>query len=151
MTQDVKKQLQNVCYDSNAFIEQEMKGIQDGSEKDLFEMFERLMDNVNEYTLSLDEEISVLQEAVETADEILLGELSTHADRLNTVKESVDDVKKNFERASEGAVRIGSRLAATERERSRIESAIMTLDLVKQFEKIPVSFIFDNLIRYDMI
>ena len=151
MTQDVKKQLQNVCYDSNAFIEQEMKGIQDGSEKDLFEMFERLMDNVNEYTLSLDEEISVLQEAVETADEILLGELSTHADRLNTVRESVDDVKKNFERASEGAVRIGSRLAATERERSRIESAIMTLDLVKQFEAIPVSIIFDYLMREDLV
>ena len=136
---DVKKRLQKVHFDSNAFIDNEMKEMKECSEKELLGMFERLMESVEEYSESLSEDVIVLQEAVDTADDILLSELRTHALRLRTVKDSVDDVKRNFERASEGAVRIGSRLAATERERSRIESAMFTLSLVKAFEAIPVS------------
>ena len=136
---DVKKRLQNVRFDSNAFIEMEMKKMENCSEKELSEMFDNLMDSIDDFSETLDEDVGVLKEAVDSADEMLLSELRAHAERLKTVKESVDDVKKNFERASEGAVRIGSRLAATERERSRIETAMMTLDLVKEFEIIPVS------------
>lgn len=136
---DVKKRLQNVRFDSNAFIEMEMKKMEGCSEKELSEMFDNLMDSIDDFSETLDEDVGVLKEAVDSADEMLLSELRAHAERLKTVKESVDDVKKNFERASEGAVRIGSRLAATERERSRIETAMMTLDLVKEFEIIPVS------------
>ena len=136
---DVKKRLQNVRFDSNAFIEMEMKKMENCSEKELSEMFDNLMDSIDDFSETLDEDVGVLKEAVDSADEMLLSELRAHAERLKTVKESVDDVKKNFERASEGAVRIGSRLAATERERSRIETAMMTLDLVKEFKIIPVS------------
>ena len=136
---DVKKRLQNVRFDSNAFIEMEMKKMEGCSEKELSEMFDNLMDSIDDFSETLDEDVGVLKEAVDSADEMLLSELRAHAERLKTVKESVDDVKKNFERASEGAVWIGSRLAATERERSRIETAMMTLDLVKEFEIIPVS------------
>jgi hypothetical protein len=52
---------------------------------------------------------------------------------------NVMKVKKNFEKASIGAVRIGSRLAATERERGQIESAIWTMDLIKTFEESPIA------------
>jgi methyl-accepting chemotaxis protein len=137
--EEAKKQLQKVHFDSNAFIDLEMKGLGDATEQQLFDLFEKLMEDVEEFSESLEEDVNTLQEAVDTADDILLNELRQHAERLNVVKESVDEVERNFERASEGAVRIGSRLAATERERSRIETAMLTLDLVTAFEAIPVT------------
>lgn len=137
--EEAKKQLQKVHFDSNAFIAVEMKGLSNATEQQLYELFEKLMEDVEEFSESLEEGVGVLQEAVDTADGILLNELRQHADRLNVVKDSVNEVERNFDRASEGAVRIGSRLAATERERSRIETAMLTLDLVTAFEAIPMS------------
>jgi hypothetical protein len=137
--EEAKKQLQKVHFDSNAFISVEMKGLSNATEQQLYELFKKLMDDVEEFSESLEEGVGVLQEAVDTADDILLNELRQHADRLNVVKDSVNEVERNFDRASEGAVRIGSRLAATERERSRIETAMLTLDLVTAFEAIPMS------------
>lgn len=137
--EEAKKQLQKVHFDSNAFISVEMKELSNATEQQLYELFKKLMDDVEEFSESLEEGVGVLQEAVDTADDILLNELRQHADRLNVVKDSVNEVERNFDRASEGAVRIGSRLAATERERSRIETAMLTLDLVTAFEAIPMS------------
>lgn len=137
--EEAKRQLQKVHFDSNAFISLEMKSLGDATEMQLFELFEKLMEDVEEFSESLEEDVLILQEAVDTADDILLNELRQHAERLTVVKDSVGEVERNFERASEGAVRIGSRLAATEREKCRIESAILTLDLVTAFEAVPTT------------
>jgi hypothetical protein len=171
----LKKKLKKVHFDADAFIANEMKAIEEkgGTEKQLLNMFDKLMDSLTEFSDTLMEDASVLQDAVDTADEILLGELKQHANRLDVVHESVEEVsavaiiviitlsmkvinitditifiiininvmkvKKNFEKASIGAVRIGSRLAATERERGQIESAIWTMDLIKTFEESPIA------------
>lgn len=170
----LKKKLKKVHFDADAFIANEMKVVEEkgGTEKQLLNMFDKLMDSLIEFSDTLVEDASVLQDAVDTADEILLGELKQHANRLDVVHESVEEVsavtiiviitlimnlinttditifiininvmkvKKNFEKASIGAVRIGSRLAEIDRERGQIESAIWTMDLIKTFEESPVA------------
>jgi hypothetical protein len=90
----LKKKLKKVHFDADAFIANEMKVIEEkgGTEKQLLNMFDKLMDSLTEFSDTLVEDASVLQDAVDTADEILLGELKQHANRLDVVHESVEEV-----------------------------------------------------------
>lgn len=64
----------------------------------------------------------------------LLKEIESHSIRLKGIVVSVDNVKLDFDRSVEGTLRIGSRLAVTEGEKQRIETAIQLLNYIIHFQ-----------------
>jgi len=63
-----------------------------------------------------------------------LKEVDVHSVHLNDVADAVDAVKLDFDKAVEGTVRIGSRLAITEGEEQRIDKATELLDYILYFQ-----------------
>jgi len=63
-----------------------------------------------------------------------LKEVDVHSVHLNDVADAVDAVKLDFDKAVEGTVRIGSRLAITEGEEQRIDKATELLNYILYFQ-----------------
>ena len=64
-----------------------------------------------------------------------MQEVDAHSIRLNTIVDSVDSVKLEFDKSVEGTLRIGGRLTIAESEKLRIEKAIQLLDYILFFQK----------------
>jgi hypothetical protein len=109
-----------------------------GQEQKLFEMFEHLASTFTDMSNEIEEDVLALQESAMNAEKILMNELQSNILNLSGVGESVDNVKLGFDVASEGAVRIGGKLSASERERSNIEQSIELLGYIKSFQETPV-------------
>ena len=63
-----------------------------------------------------------------------MKEVDVHSVHLNDVADAVDAVKLDFDKAVEGTVRIGSRLAITEGEEQRIDKATELLNYILYFQ-----------------
>lgn len=135
-----RRQLNNYNFDESSFIENSFKITMDsvGQEQKLFEMFEHLASTFTDMSNEIEEDVLALQESAMNAEKILMNELQSNILNLSGVGESVDNVKLGFDVASEGAVRIGGKLSASERERSNIEQSIELLGYIKSFQDTPV-------------
>lgn len=135
-----RRQLNNYNFDESSFIENSFKITMDsvGQEQKLFEMFEHLASTFTDMSNEIEEDVLALQESAMNAEKILMNELQSNILNLSDVGESVDNVKLGFDVASEGAVRIGGKLSASERERSNIEQSIELLGYIKTFQETPV-------------
>lgn len=135
-----RRQLNNYNFDESSFIENSFKITMDsvGQEQKLFEMFEHLTSTFTDMSNEIEEDVLALQESAMNAEKILMNELQSNILNLSSVGESVDNVKLGFDVASEGAVRIGGKLSASERERSNIEQSIELLGYIKSFQETPV-------------
>ena len=85
------------------------------------------------HTAEIEEEVSKLRETAQTANEAMLVDMSGHAYRVDEVRGAVDDVKAAFERASEGAVKIGDRLSVSEAERRRVETGMHLVSFINWY------------------
>lgn len=104
-------------------------------EEQLFIIHEGMARDAALLANQLENEIIAAQREVRKADSAMLNDLENHLDKLGEVKSAVDEVKANFDHASEGAVRIGEHLVASENERRRIEMALDLLNHISWFEK----------------
>lgn len=64
-----------------------------------------------------------------------MQEVDAHSIRLNTIVDSVDSVKLEFDKSVEGTLRIGGRLTVAESEKLRIEKAMQLLHYIIFFQK----------------
>jgi hypothetical protein len=81
-------------------------------------------------------EVNKLSIIAQDTNKIMLDEMENHSIRLNDVQIAVDDVKTAFERASEGAVKIGDRLSVSELERKRLDIALDLVNYINWYDAI---------------
>lgn len=141
----VRSEVKASKYDAAALIDLQLSNVKwegnaEGTvEENLFIIFEGLSRDLALVANEVENEIIALQRQVKRADASMLNDLETHLEKLGEVRSAVDNVKVNFDRASEGAVRIGERLATSENERRRIEMAMELLNHIAWFEKTPTA------------
>jgi hypothetical protein len=135
-----RKQLNSFNFDATAYLGSQISSISidaaDPEEK-LFALFDELTNNLTELSQDIENDVLQLQEYAHHTESLLLLELESHAEKLDQVSEAVDNVKVNFDKASEGAVRVGTRLSTSEKERQQIETSVELLGFIKAFETAP--------------
>jgi len=134
---EVRTFLSNADFDSAAFIEQQIADVEldEDVESKLLIVFDGLAQELSLFTEELEDEITQLSSDAHKWNESMLGEMDGHGEKLDGVRDAVNDVKTTFERASEGAVKIGDRLAVSEAERLRIQTGIELLTYINWYDK----------------
>ena len=141
----VRKEVKESGYDASVLIDMALstvkwEGNADGNvEENLLVIFGGLARDLALVANEVENEIIAAQRQVKRADASMLIDTEVHLEKLSKVRTAVEEIQANFDRASEGAVRIGERLANSENERRRIEMAIELLNYVSWFEKIPTT------------
>lgn len=137
MIMKTRKQLNQYNFDPTMYLENNINISSDpvGQEQKLFQLFDELTATFTEMSKEIEDDVLVLQDAAKNAEKILMNELQLSIAKLSTVGDAVDSVKLGFDTASEGAVRIGSKLSSAERERSHIEKSIELLGYIKVFQE----------------
>ena len=115
-------------------------------ERKMFALFNKLTLQFTDLSRIIEEDVSVLQNTARQTERVLLSELTYNADKLVEVSDAVDGVKLSFDLASEGAIRIGGKLSAAERERSHIDKSIELLGYIKIFQDTPTEN-FNNAVK----
>ena len=103
-------------------------------EQELYSLLNSLVDNLTTLTQDIEHDVIVLQETASHTESTLMNELESHSTNLNKVEVAVDDVQKNFDKAIEGSLRIGGRLASTELEKINIDTAIELMQFIHFFK-----------------
>lgn len=107
-------------------------------ESRLLFIFENATRDMTQLSVVIEDEIRTLQQSALAMEGFLLDELDNQGEKLELVENAVDQVKADFQTASDGAVRVGGKLASTERERLNVKCSIELMDLVKQFQAAPL-------------
>jgi hypothetical protein len=144
--QQTRKQLNAVTFDASHHLEGHISTISiDASdpEKRLSALFDKLTKQFTDLSYEIENDVSTLQNAARQTERILLNEIQFNAEKLLEVGNAVDGVKLSFDMASEGAVRIGGKLASAERERSHIDKTLELLAYLKVFQDTPTSYYND--------
>lgn len=146
--QQTRQLLTSLNFDATNYIDQQIASVVSTTgtdennsdfEKSLYTLFDHLTAHLITVSEDIESDISQLQIAALGTESLLLGEIEDHSEALIEVHAAVGEVMANFDKASEGAVRIGGRLTISEKERLRIESAVKLMDLIKAFED-PVKY-----------
>lgn len=143
MSQDplvIRADLERSYYDPCTYIESLLSQMEDGidDERELFEMFNKATNNLTHFADQIEQEVGILQYSVKNAGISLHVELEQHSDKLETIESAVNETITNFKIASEGALRIGSRLASSEDERKRIVRSIDLMNCIKLFQNLEI-------------
>jgi hypothetical protein len=149
----LRKGLSACDYDPSRFIESQIADVMDslneGLESKLLLIFDGLTRELAEHSEKLESEVTSLRAGAQETNTTMLEDMDHHALRLNDVREAVDDVKAAFERASEGAVKIGDRLSVSEAERKRLEMSMNLISFINWYDNKPVDF-FEDVIKKDL-
>jgi hypothetical protein len=113
------------------------------SEIQLLQVFEGLTNELTSYSKDLEDGTTKLQDDSVAAKVKLHKELDLHSIKLEEVKSSVNQVHDNFVQASSSAVAIGKRLATSERERKRVDSAKNWMLYIKELNVVPTEKYMD--------
>lgn len=148
----LRQQLAKTKYDKSFLLESRLNGAlssvnvlngdnnnQKSSEKNLLDIFEKLVYDISAVAFEIEGELNLFQEQASIANNLLLNDLGHHSKKLVDIEKSVNEVAANFQKASEGAVNIGDRLTVAHNEKHRIESAIDLMSYVEYFESIESS------------
>lgn len=133
----IRKNLNAYTFDASCYLEPHINTVSIDApdpEKKLLSLFDKLTKQFSDLSLEIEEDVSGLQKQARQTERQLLHEMEYNAAKLVEVGDAVDSVKLGFDLASEGAVRIGSKLSAAERERSHIEKSIELLGYIKVFQ-----------------
>lgn len=103
----------------------------------LFFFFDKFASDVSKMSLAIEDEIKSLQQSAGSMESFLLDELDDQLEKLVNVENAVEEVKEDFQLASDGAIRVGGKLATTEKERINIKRSIDLMKLVKEFQWSP--------------
>lgn len=128
---------------SNQVANISLEGIE--PEKKLLQLFDDLFHHLDDLAQEIEGEVVTLQESAWNMETSLFQDLDDQYDKLTEVGSSVDSVKESFDHASDGAVRVGGRLAISDRERANIDKSIELLSYVAYFENIPED-VFGNVL-----
>lgn len=133
----VQDELHAANFDASKLIDNLLCDVQWESnvEEQLFIIFEGYSRDLALAANEIENEIIAAQRKVKKADASMLNDLDSHTEKLSEVRSAVDEVKTNFDRASEGAVRIGERLVSCENERRRIDAAMELINFISWFDK----------------
>jgi hypothetical protein len=108
--------------------------IEENFEETLFDSLNKITFEIAQVADTIEDEVARLQNYASLEEDILLEHLESYNEKLTVVGQSVDEVKQSFDKASIGAIRIGSKLSTSEIERVRIEYAIELLEFIDFFE-----------------
>lgn len=117
-------------------------------EKQLFQLFDDLFHHLDDLAQEIEGEVVKLQETAWDMESTLFQDLEEQFSKLEEVGKDVDNTKLDFDRASEAAVRVGGRLAISDRERQNIDKSIDLLSYIKYFEDVPEDM-FSNVLAID--
>lgn len=136
----IRKNLNAYTFDASSYLEPHVSTVSIDAadpEKKLFALFDKLTKQFTDLSLDIEEDVTGLQNQARHTERQLLHEMEYNSEKLVEVGDAVDSVKLSFDLASEGAVRIGGKLSAAERERSHIEKSIELLGYIKVFQDTP--------------
>lgn len=111
----------------------------------LFSYFDQITSDITDLTNEIESEIYMLQRNALSTETFLLEELNEQSQKLIDVENAVEEVKEDFQSASDGAVRVGNKLANSERERLNIKKSIDLMKYIKEFENAPEGMYSDVL------
>jgi len=137
---ELRKDLLVCGFDASKFIEHQISDVSDidtDVESKMLIIFDGLAKELAIHTTEIENEVSKLREVAHAANEAMLADMAGHAHRVDEVRCAVDDVKVAFERASEGAVKIGDRLSVSEAERRRVETAMNLVAFINWYDNMP--------------
>lgn len=144
-----RKILNSYTFDASIHLENYVNSVSVDAtepERKMFALFNKLTLQFTDLSRIIEEDVSVLQNTARQTERVLLSELTYNADKLVEVSDAVDGVKLSFDLASEGAIRIGGKLSAAERERSHIDKSIELLGYIKIFQDTPTEN-FNNAVK----
>jgi hypothetical protein len=145
----LRQNLGNPSYDSINFLSAQLNNEvsleTNDLEGNLVKFFGRIATDITELSNEIENEISMLQRSALTTETFLLEELDDQSQKLVDVETAIEDVKDDFQAASDGAVRVGNKLANSERERLNIKKSIDLMKLVKEFQNSPEDLYSDVL------
>lgn len=134
----VRKSLGAFNFDSVNYINNELLNINSNAtdaEQQIFNMFNGITTNLTTISESIEDEVAILQDTASMTENVLLDHLELNSEKLTAIDKKVTEVQTVYNNASEGAVRIGSKLATSERERLRILNAIDLLEFVRFYQE----------------
>ena len=136
----IQEILQKTNYDASKFIEQTFPDIFEDVDPDkLLSIFTEATEKISRVAQNINDEILSLQDAATVADNALVKKLDGDCEKLINVGNLLNKTMEMFERSNTSALRISERLAATERERKRIEQALSLLNYIKDLQVTPPS------------
>jgi hypothetical protein len=143
--ESLRKELSICAYEPAPFIKSQIADVdlEDDLESKLLIIFDGLANELAIHTESLESEVSTLRGTAQQTNHAMLEEMENHALRLDDVRTAVDDVKTAFERASEGAIKIGDRLSVSESERKRLEMSVNLISFINWFDAKPENYFFN--------
>lgn len=130
--------INNPTFDVNGYLEDYIATISvDGPdpEEKFFNLFEGLTNHLFDLSQIIENEITNLQTNAMSVESTLLEELDEQSSKLDKLGNVVDEVKLNFDQASEGAVRVGGLLSTSEKERLNIRKSIDLWNILSSFEQ----------------
>lgn len=133
-----RKSLATYNFDSSNYIQSQLCSIPHdavNSEQLLLEMFDNMTKNLTNISDSIEDEVSILHDTASMTENVLLDHLELNSEKLGTIGSKVNQVQVIYENASDGAIRIGSKLAASEQERSRVLHACELLEYVRFYQE----------------
>lgn len=135
----LKETLVKINYDPALFLDPIIRSVEgkENPEKELLVILNDTLGTLSVLAKEVEEEVHCTEDAVKIQDAMLGDDLSLHNERLMKIKESVDEVREKLTKATSGAIAIGERLEKTERERKRIQKALIAMKHIKLFEGIP--------------
>ena len=129
----------------------------------LLQTYTTYISALEEHILTLDEKSELQYRKLRATDDVFLKRIDAQSRRLTEVQKSLSQVKENFEKSSDGAIRVGKesafynhfncvlkmmslglKLEKADGQKQRLRTAIEMMALVKEFEGIDAS-------RYDLI
>ena len=137
-TDALRKDLLACGFDADKFIESQISDVTDidiNVESKMLIIFDGLSKELAFRASELESEVSQLRKTAHTADEAMLVDMEGHAKNVDAVRLAVDEVKVAFERASEGAIKIGDRLSVSEAERRRVETAMNLINFINWYDE----------------
>lgn len=135
-----RKLITSIDFDPSIFLEQQINTISIDSgdpEQKLYNLFDSLTNQLTIISNDIELEANILQDASDNMENILYDELDDHSIQLNSIHTAIDQVKLNFNNASDNAIKIGSRLQNSEKERLNIVKSLELLSYIKDFYNLP--------------
>eukprot|EP01038_Epipyxis_sp_PR26KG_P005958 gene5958-8211_t len=132
-----RKMLNSKDFDSIYYLSSQIDSIpiaSDHAESSLLSLFNQITHHLTLLSDKIEEEVVVLQDKTLDTEDLLWKELDNHAKNLDNISTHVHDVKLNFEQASDGAIRVGNKLAQSEKERMRIENSIELFEYINFYQ-----------------
>mmetsp|Transcript_12211 Transcript_12211/g.18463 ORF Transcript_12211/g.18463 Transcript_12211/m.18463 type:complete len:1084 (+) Transcript_12211:93-3344(+) len=130
----IREHLKAVNYDTCRFLEGLTDNIDNLTPEQLYDILDDSVDNLRGVSSLIEDEVATAQATVISSEKSLYQQIDVQTGYLIDIEKDVERVLKQFETASNGAIRLGERLTTAESERIKIAFAQDLMNYIEYFE-----------------